>query len=230
MLAFYLHGSGSICLTTVAANSQHKQSLRAECPRSQLLCLQVLLAVFTALSRTPGDGLAFGKAAHGAEAERASLRAPSIGSVPLRRLIADGGEMGDGGLFLLLSFGRLLWAQRRFQAVAKGAASCKASLSRRPYSCPPEPRGDPIPGMGCLSHSTFSWRDSKGPGKHWYSVPFFPAWKCNLIQRGSSHPHACFSGEAAPWQVLCPAAHEEEFLHLLHTERGKSQKPTERNK
>ena len=35
------------------------------------------------------------------------FKVPSIGSVPLRRLIADGGEMGEGGLFLLLSFGRL---------------------------------------------------------------------------------------------------------------------------
>ena len=69
----------------------------------------MLLAGFTALSRTPGEGLHLVKQLTlGQRLSEHLFRAPSIGSVPLRRLIADGGEMGDGGLFLLLSFGRLL--------------------------------------------------------------------------------------------------------------------------
>lgn len=58
----------------------------------------------------------------------------------------------------------------------------------------------------------------------------FSCLKMQPYPKGKQSSPSLLLKGSCPWQELCPAAHEEEFLRLLHAEWGKSQKPTERSK
>lgn len=204
MLAFYLHGSGGICRSTVRCGARwqpallHKQSLRANVltpNRCVYKCSWLFLLLW---AERLGHRLG-----------KAPLRSTQNCHVPFNRLFGDAREMGAVHLPLSLLRPPAHKQRELLPAVAWRAASCLAESSRRPCSCHPGPGGTasqewaacvlPLPRGPAASH----W-------KTFTSHYIFPSWKFSLLRRRRGHH---FSGKAVT--VAGALA-----LHLLHAWTG----------
>lgn len=190
--------------------------------RSRLLCLQVLVAVFTAPSGTleRDGGLRLAK-------QVASGR-PALAVSPLGGLLLMVEKWGRGLVPPPLSVACLehrdasrLWPREPHPAwlllpgdLTPVPRSLGVTLSQKwtAWAIPPSHGGTPK----ALENTDILF--------HFFCLKMQPYPKGK-----QSSPSLLLKG-SCPWQELCPAAHEEEFLRLLHAEWGKSQKPTERSK
>lgn len=200
MLAFYLLGSGSICLTMVAANFLTYAIIAGETSPLPIVVFTSAPSCFHCSERNAWErSLCFVKQlTSGQRLGKRLFGVPRIGMSLLVGFLGIGEMVGAMPPPCLHSP-----ASKRGMppSGSQGSSILHSFLFRETFcSCAPESGGEPLPGMSCLGHSTLS------------------------------HTSLPLSSEAVPVAGTVPAAHGEEFLHLLHAEQGNSQNLIKWNK